>query len=107
MSIKEKIIHWLGGFTEQEYRKIEEIAKKPAPVFRTERPVRTLKAAYKVDMMEEIPPEKWIKQKLEDGILDQMREQGLIKYLVTEEDGNPIRHIRAIVQIVDPEGQEG
>ena len=104
MKIKERLIHLLGGVTEEEFFMA---AKEARPMIARESPVRTIKAGYCIVDSMHAPPEKYLKNELMSRIANKILEEKLIQfYIVPHSTGesNYPQDVMAIVKVVPPVG---
>ena len=103
MTLKNRIIHWLGGYTKEEYDRIN----KPIPIFKARQyPVKTLSVRKIVrrNMVENIVDERWIRAEIEYMLLDQMMDEGFVLFETTEPNYiDDSVEIRAVVKVVRPD----
>ena len=90
MKLREKIIHWLGGYTFQEHKQFN--------IIQTTKPIITLRSASRIDpflIIDKEAQEKYIKQELAIQLAEDMANKGFIKFSTDEKN-----YITATVHVV-------
>ena len=91
MKLKEKLIHWLGGYTFQE--------RKQVNIIQTTKPIITLRSVSKIDpflIIDKEAQEEYVKQELAIQLAEDMANKGFIEFSTDEKD-----YITATVRVVD------
>lgn len=91
MRLKEKLIHWLGGYTFQEYKQVN--------IIQTTKPIITLRSVSKIDpflIIDKEAQEEYVKRELAIQLAEDMANKGFIKFSTDEKD-----YITATVRVVD------
>lgn len=100
MKIKEYLIHKLGGYTKEEYDKVNAIALQPLPVYRRyDVPIRQLKACYRlVDREYENFLDDYVYRHLVNQLCESLLDEHMITFLTDNENSE----VRAILKVVEP-----
>ena len=88
MKLKEKLIHWLGGYTYQEHKQVS--------IIQTTKPVITLKSVSYLPVNPMIEDIDYCKQELAYQIAEDMANSQLIQFVVDYPE-----KITAITRVVD------
>ena len=88
MKLKEKLIHWLGGYTYQEHKQVN--------IIQTTKPVITLKSVSYLPINPMIEDIDYCKQELAHQIAEDMVNSQLIQFVVDYP-----KQITAIIRVVD------
>lgn len=97
MRIRDKLIHFLGGYTKSDYK------NRPVnTVIKQEMPIRTIKVAYTLNSDYSEEEKKYIKEDMIIRLAKRMDEENLVlfKYQVDDPTINP--HMYAIVRVIEP-----
>ena len=84
MKIKAWIIKHLGGYTKEEYDKVNQVAQMPVPVYkRYDVPIRIFKACYKYDEQHrELAEEaEYVFRHLVNQLSESLLDEGMIRFL--------------------------
>lgn len=108
MTIREKIIRLLGGYSGNDFTGLASAWHDSQKIVRTEHAIRTIKAGFKArkEDFDKYGPTGCIKEELAYKIANKMIENNLLIYACTgPTDENPFVDMSAVALIVDPEGE--
>ena len=110
MNIKDKLIHWLGGYTAKEYEKEYAVSHMQIPVFKVEKPIKTIKVFYSCDKYKsKYIPFDIIKEDLAHKLAIKALDEGLILFKTKGNFGLEDTETMALIKVIETytEGEYG